>query len=324
MKLSQIDHISEGELLQTRICDFDFNLKDSKLIRGVNDLYFELNQKLINFHPHIWVSDDWFSPDGTAGFAIPFYLFHRRLIQLEKKNIGIVEGNTQKSFMKLLRHETGHALDNAFYLRRLKTRQNIFGLSSTPYPKSYLPKANTKDFVIHFEEFYAQAHPDEDWAETFAIWLTPDSNWEHKYKNWKALSKLEYIDKVMTSLINQKQKSTRIEEVSHYKKDTRTLEQYFKEKRKEKRLNNSNILDKVDNKLVSYIISNRTESRKIIENLTKDKFIADKLIKDVTLRYKTLNIKSKTNIKIHATKLEKNILNLTQGYLKQGRHRIIM
>ena len=157
MKLSELKHISEEELLATRICDFEFDLKSSKLSRGINDIYFELNSKLINFLPHIWISNDWFSPDGVAGFAIPFYLLLPHLISLEKKHIGFVEGETTHSFKKLLRHETAHALDNAFHLRKNKKRQTLFGLTSKPYPKSYLPnwapiimmQKNSFEFLIN-------------------------------------------------------------------------------------------------------------------------------------------------------------------------------
>ena len=116
MREINIETISEKDLLNTRICDLNLSLKSTPLMREINDLYFELNQRQINFLPKIWLSDDWFSPDGTAGFAIPFYLTHKRLIQLQKKHIGVAEGVTKSSLMKLLRHETAHALDNAFFL----------------------------------------------------------------------------------------------------------------------------------------------------------------------------------------------------------------
>jgi hypothetical protein len=53
---------------------------------------------------------------------------------------------------------------------------------------------------VHLDDWYAQAHPDEDFAETFAVWLTPDLDWRARYRGWKAIAKLEYVDELMRSL----------------------------------------------------------------------------------------------------------------------------
>ena len=54
------------------------------------------------------------------------------------------------------------------------------------------------------EGWYAQSHPVEDFAETFAVWLAPRSNWRAQYENWPALRKVEYIDRTMRRLKNRK------------------------------------------------------------------------------------------------------------------------
>src|SRR5574341_1303894 len=51
-------------------------------------------------------------------------------------------------------------------------------------------------FVRHLEGWYAQKHPDEDFAETFAVWLTPGSRWRMRYRNWPAIRKLRYMDRI--------------------------------------------------------------------------------------------------------------------------------
>ena len=110
------------------------------------------------------------------------------------------EGYLEKDCMKLLRHESGHAIDNAYRLRKIKRRQNLFGLSSTPYPDSYSPRAYSKKYVVHLNSWYAQSHPDEDWAETFAVWLNPRSNWKKRYRHWPAMKKLEMVDEIMSTI----------------------------------------------------------------------------------------------------------------------------
>src|SRR6185295_10017069 len=96
-------------------------------------------------------------------------------------------------------HEAGHAIDHAFRLERRRKRQEIFGSSSKPYPEFYTPKPYSKSFVLHLDAWYAQSHPDEDFAETFAVWLTPSSEWRQRYAGWKAAKKLEYMDALMRS-----------------------------------------------------------------------------------------------------------------------------
>src|SRR6185295_3672959 len=117
-----------------------------------------------------------------------------RLARLELGQMLEVEGGTREWCLKIMRHETGHAIENAYNLRRRPTRQSLFGPTSNPYPEYYSPKPYSKSFVIHLEGWYAQSHPDEDFAETFAVWLTPGSGWAERYAGWPALRKLEYLD----------------------------------------------------------------------------------------------------------------------------------
>jgi hypothetical protein len=321
MKLIDLNSISENELLDTKICDLEVSLKQTSLMRGINDLYFELNSKQINFLPTVWLSNDWFSPDGVCGFAIPFYLVHPTLIKLELKNTGIVEGQSYKSFMQLLRHETGHAIDNAFHLRKSKKRQNLFGLSSTKYPTSYVPKANSKDHVRHLEEFYAQAHPDEDWAETFAVWLDPKSNWEKKYKSWPALEKLNFVDQKMKLLKGKNQIVLKKTEIDSISLDTRTLSEYYKDKRKQLKLNKRSIIEQVDSDLLKFIVTNPQKSKRLINKTSKNKFISEKMIKEIIKKCKNENFP----LEYSNTDLVEDDLNkLMQVYIKQGRHKVIM
>ncbi len=180
-----LSKLSDKELLQNRLCDLPLELSNIPFSNELKQLGQELKSKGIDFSPRVWIAEDWYSPDGSAGFAIPLYLCHERLTKLQKKHVGFIEGQTRNEFLKLIRHETAHALDNAFYLRKNKKRQALFGLTSTPYPLSYDFNPNSIDYVIHLKDHYAQAHPDEDWAETFSVWLNPKSNWKNKYKNWK-------------------------------------------------------------------------------------------------------------------------------------------
>ncbi len=191
---------SDEELLSLRFAELGLHSLGEIITRAARELHRELGERGLRFRPHMWISDEWFCPDGVPGFAVPFYLTHPRLRALEKRQMLEVEGGTFRSCLRLMRHETGHAIDNAFGLRRRRERKRLFGASDEPYPRSYAPRPFSRRFVRHLEFGYAQAHPDEDFAETFAVWLDPKSRWRGRYQDWAALEKLEYMDALMRSL----------------------------------------------------------------------------------------------------------------------------
>lgn len=222
--------LTDEQLLEMRICDLRLSLKNTWIEKLVTKLHKELEKKNLKFKPHVWISDDWYSPDGVPGFAVPFYLLHPRLIELEKKFIGEAEGEGRDWCMQLMRHETGHAIDNAYGLRKRKSRQKLFGLTSIEYPESYTPTEHKKNFVSHLGFDYAQAHPDEDWAETFAVWLTPSSKWKSVYANWSCIDKLKLVDQIMTDIKGKRPLKINKKKTDHVNELTITLGEYYKQK----------------------------------------------------------------------------------------------
>src|SRR3954465_8483931 len=188
---------SDDRLLELRMSQLGVSIEGSVLADRITALQQELEGRgLVNFKPHFWLSDEWFSPDGVPGVAIPFYLAHPRLERLERTYMLEVEGGTPAWGMRILRHEAGHAIDNAYKLRPRRRRQQIFGPSYKAYPQFYDPKPYSKSFVLHLDSWYAQSHPDEDFAETFAVWLSVPERRE-RYAGWAAVKKLEYMDALM-------------------------------------------------------------------------------------------------------------------------------
>ena len=155
----------------------------------------DLQRRGMRFRPHVWLSEEWFSPDGVPGIAVPFYMAHPRLMRLERQFMDEVEGGNANWLTRILRHEIAHALDNAYRLRRRKEWRRVFGRASRPYPDIYRPRPASRDFVLHLGHWYAQSHPTEDFAETFAVWLQPKARWRREYQGWPALRKLEYVDR---------------------------------------------------------------------------------------------------------------------------------
>lgn len=223
--------LPDEELLDWRIRDLELRIEGTWLIERVGQLYEELERKNLLFRPHVWLSDEWFTPDGVPGIAIPFYLAHPRLIHLERRQMFEAEGSTRDWCMRILRHEAGHALDNAFRLHRRRRWREVFGRISEPYPEFYQPRPYSKRFVLHLDSWYAQSHPAEDFAETFAVWLRPKSGWRRAYRGWPALKKLEYVDTLMGEIAGQKPpvRSRATQDSSSQLK--KTLREYYVEKR---------------------------------------------------------------------------------------------
>jgi len=173
--------LSDRKLLDMRLSDLDLDFEQTAMVDFRKQLHGELKQAGLTFKPHCWFSDDWFSPDNVPGIAVPFYMAHRRLMRLERNQMLEVEGGTKQWCMRIMRHEAGHAIDTAFGLHRKRGYKATFGSYSAPYPETYVPKPRSKKFVFHLEPWYAQSHPAEDFAETFAVWLTPNSRWQKNY-----------------------------------------------------------------------------------------------------------------------------------------------
>jgi hypothetical protein len=197
----------------------------------VRQLRQELAARNIPVLPTVWLADEWFAPTTTVGFAIPFYLCHPRLMRLERSRILEVEGGTTAECMRIMRHEMGHVIQHTYALNRRKRWRELFGPSSIRYPSYYRPNPTSRRYVQHLRLWYAQAHPDEDFAETFAVWLRPRSNWRQRYADWPALRKLEYVDELMASLPSMEPMISGRVHVDSVRRDRRTLGAYYGERR---------------------------------------------------------------------------------------------
>ena len=220
--------LPDEQLLQLRFCDLKLAIERSPLARHVRRLYRDLAQRGIGVRPHVWLSEEWFSPDGVPGIAVPFYLAHPRLERLERRIMGEAEGGNSRLLMRILRHEAGHALDNAYRLRRRKCWREVFGPASLPYPARYRARAGSRRYVHHLGEWYAQAHPTEDFAETFAVWLTPRSGWRKSYADWPALHKLKAVDELVASVRGRRAPVRNRSRVEPLEQNRQTLARHYR------------------------------------------------------------------------------------------------
>ncbi|HLZ35028.1 MAG TPA: putative zinc-binding metallopeptidase [Nitrospira sp.] len=310
---------------------------DSPFLSGhIKQLYDELGAKHLRFRPHFWLSNEWFTPDGVPGIAIPFYLAHPRLVSLEQAQMLEVEGGTPEWFMRILRHEAGHAIENAYRIRRLRSRQQIFGRSSDPYPRYYSPRPYSRSFVRHLDVWYAQSHPDEDFAETFAVWLTPDSMWADRYKGWPVLRKLHYMDGLMKGLAGVVPTITTTEQIDPLSSLKKTLREHYARKRSHYGVTRSSSYDPDLKRLFSdapahagkmnaatFLNRFRREVRRKVASWTGEyQYTIDQVLEDMIQRCRELRLR--LPLPEEQAKVDFTILLTvhTMNYLRSGRHKV--
>lgn len=191
------------ELLNTRVCDFDLSARSPRLAPFVRQLYRELEAKKLRFRPPCYLTDTWGCPDRVPVIGIPFYLADDRLARIEEEQTGEVEDT--HAIMMLLRHEAAHAFNYAYRLWERPEWAGTFGSFSQPYRDVFEPNPRSRSFVQHITTYhygptYAQKHPDEDFAETFAVVITPRSGWRRKYRMWPVYRKLELVERLIKEI----------------------------------------------------------------------------------------------------------------------------
>ena len=188
------------EILSKPIRELGLRLEGSPVDKFVQQLYRELDQKkLKKFRPACYLTDEWGCPSGEPVIGVPFYLADPELAQLEKEMNDLEDS---REVMMYLRHEAGHAFNYAYKLYREPEWKQLFGSFRRPYRDNYRPVPFSRNHVRHMAGWYAQKHPDEDFAETFAVWLTPRSGWRKRYRGWRAIEKLRYMDRIARDLGN--------------------------------------------------------------------------------------------------------------------------
>jgi len=327
----------DDKLLDVRMCDLGLSIEGTELQQRIAQVDAELDACGLA-RPHYWLSDEWFTPDGVPGVAIPFYLAHPRLAKLELAQMLEVEGGDPASCMQILRHEAGHAIDNAYQLRRRPTRRRLFGNPATEYPEYYTPKPYSKSFVQHLDHWYAQSHPDEDFAETFAVWLHPQSMWAAQYAGWPAQRKLEYMDRLMRELASTRPRVKSKRQVDPLPRLRRTLGEHYRRKREHYGLDHPDYYESDLSNLFSdapeyaknpstagFVRKIRKEVRSTVASFTDSyQYTIDQLIETIIERCRELNLRLTDSAETTRIDFMVFLTVQTMNYLHSGRHRVAL
>jgi len=324
--------LSDEQLLEKKISSLGLTLEGTELQPFIGQLKEELAAKGLSFFPPCHVGDEWFVPVGIPAIFVPFFLVHERLRKLERKIILEVEGETAPWFMKLMRHEAAHAYSYAYQLYKRKKWQQTFGLASTEETEFYRPRPYSRSFVVHLADWYAQSHPDEDFAETFAVWLTPGLDWRQRYQGWKALQKLEYLDELMSSLAGKPPLHQPRYRVSDYDCLNLKLKTYYARKRKLYEDSYPDFYDKDLRRLFgatadsggpkasAYLRQHRRQLMNSVCQWTHEKkYRVDKLLARLIDRCDELGLYIKADDALHHTQVCAFITTLVMNYLFTGR-----
>jgi hypothetical protein len=329
---------TDEQLLAVRMCDLGLTIDGTDLEPRIAQLNAELDARGLLFRPHYWLSDEWFTPDGIPGIAIPFYLAHPRLERLELAQMLEVEGGDPESCLRILRHEAGHAFDNAYDLRRRPTRRRLFGNPAIEYPEYYTPKPYSKSFVQHLDHWYAQSHPDEDFAETFAVWLDPHAMWATRYAGWPAQRKLDYMDRVTRELARAKPRVASKRQLDPLPRLKKTLGEHYSKKREHYGLDHPDFYESDLRNLFSdapqyakrpsaaaFVRRIRREVRSTVASFTDSyQYTIDQLLEKIIARCRELNLRLTDDEE--STKIDFMVFLTVQtmNYLHSGRHRVAL
>jgi hypothetical protein len=192
---------AEATFHRRPIRDLGLKIEGTPLEPVLARFVHELEAVKLKVRPRFYLSTEWGVPDGTIAIAVPFYLARPELARLHRERTGHVEGTSSRDILRYLRHEMGHVVNYAYKLYERGDWVETFGAITQPYVEEFAPRPFSRRFVRHLPGWYAQKHPDEDWAETFAVWMTPGQDWRAIYHDWpEALAKLELCDAMMAEV----------------------------------------------------------------------------------------------------------------------------
>jgi hypothetical protein len=198
------------ELLLTPLNRLGLTMEGSYLAEAVRIALADLKRvRIKKLQPYFYLSTGYGTVAGTTSIALGFYDCNDLLKELNRELRGFEY--SFNDIVNIVRHELGHAFAYAYKLYRRNDFREVFKVKGNyflTYPETdrYIRRANpwSRDYVNPSGDYYAQKHPDDDFAETFMVLLQPRYNWRREYRNYPgALRKLDFVKGIIEKLRNQ-------------------------------------------------------------------------------------------------------------------------
>ena len=249
-----------------------------------------------------------------------------------------VEGGAEEDCMRLLRHEAGHVISTAFRLHRRRPWREVFGPVGKKYPTYYQPRPFSRDYVLHLPWWYAQAHPAEDFAETFAVWLQPRARWRKWYAGWPALKKLEFVDELMSDLAGERAPVRSRKQVEPLSQLKSTLAQHYRRKQRRYAEDAPDFYDRDLKRIfaagpehngaetaAAFLRRQRNQIRQAVAAWTDENhYMIDQVLRDMMRRSGDLKLRRTRDEAETRTDVMLMVTVQTMNYLHGGRHRIAL
>lgn len=330
--------LRDEALLDVRMADLGLQIKGTILEDRISRLHEELEERRIRLRPHCWLAEEWFAADGVPGIAVPFYLAHPRLMELERRQMFAVEGGPRDECLRILRHEAGHTLESAFRLSRRREWRQVFGRASIAYPTHYRVRPSSDEYVLHLGSWYAQSHPSEDFAETFAVWLQPQGNWRRRYAHWPALKKLAYVDKLMHELADVKPPVRSRETVEPLPRLRITLREHYRRRHESYSVAYPPVYDRAlrrifggrsrpeyDESAAAFLRRRRRElTESVSQLLGVHPYVVDHLLMEMILQTRRLGLRRhRSELRTKAAS-ETMLTVQTKRFIRAGHHKLVL
>lgn len=196
--------VNIAHLIDTPVAQLDLEPVGS-LAEALNQVQAELAGVSLLVEPNYYLGNsDWWTPERAVSVNVPWFLANPTLWRLAQRNRDTSFSLDQ--VLRGLRHETGHAVGYAYELWKTDGYRDLFGDTDAPYPEHGAWGADPQSlehvsYLTFTPAHYAQKHPDEDFAETFAAWLDPTFDWRAKFAEVpKVMAKFEWVDAIMHTL----------------------------------------------------------------------------------------------------------------------------
>ena len=249
-----------------------------------------------------------------------------------------VEGGEHEWCMRILRHEAGHVIDNAYKLRlRRQRRGSVRQLRRSRTRSSTIPKPYSKSFVQHIDPWYAQSHPGRGLRRDLRGVADAGVELEAALRRVAGAGEAGIHGRADASrCAAASRSSTSVDEVDPLRRLRHTLRRHYRRKRRHHGIDHPKFYDRELRRLFSdapefagnmtaaqFLGKMRQPVRRVVASWTGIyQYTIDKVLEDMITRCRELKLR--LAVPEEQARYEFTVLLTVQtmNYLHSGRHRV--